>query len=113
MENEPSQISTGSGSAAPETTPTSTAEGIVLAIPEILFNTMEYLVQTNLFNNHPAGHTGVAWGIINNILRCKNMSKEIDSLHIQLDVTRETGAEAYRRLNQVLAREMDGYVSSL
>lgn len=75
-----SKISTGLCNVATVTPPTSTAVGMVSAISEALFTAKEALVQTNQYASNPAGYAGVARGIINEILRCKNMSNKIESL---------------------------------
>lgn len=60
---------------------------MVPAIPEVLFITIESVVQTNQFNTDPADYAEVAQGIINEILSCKNMLHKIESMQIQLNVT--------------------------
>lgn len=80
---------------------------MVPAIHEALLATMKSAVQTKQFDTVPAGYAGVARGIINKIVVCKNMSNKIESLHIQLDMTQWSAFQANIQFNHVLAREGD------
>lgn len=55
----------------------------------------------------------MARAIINEILRCKNISNEIESLQIQLDVTRQEAIQANIMLYRMLARGGEGEVARL
>lgn len=79
-EKGPSQIMSGSGSTVTLTTPDSIAVGMILSIPEAVFTSMEASVQIHQFNTNPTGYVEVSHAIINEILKCNNMSNEIESL---------------------------------
>lgn len=99
MENELSRASTGSRTSSTVTKLTSTAVSMVPAISEALFTVMEAAIITNMSNTDLASYASIARGIMNKILRCKNVSKKVESLQMQLDVTRWAGTEANTRLN--------------
>lgn len=88
MENEFSQNSTGLNSASTTTTPTSTGIGIIPTITEALLTAVNVAVQNERLDTDLTDHTRVTRGTINKILRCKNMSNEIEILQIQPDATR-------------------------
>lgn len=73
MQKKQIQMLTQSDSAATATTLASTAVRKVLTIPKSLFTIIKIILQTNLFDTDLGGFAEVAWGIINEILRCKNM----------------------------------------
>lgn len=77
MENEYSQTMIGSCSNAIKATPTSTAVGIVPAIPQALLTAMEATVQTNQFDTDLASYAEVTKGIISDIQGCKKISNEM------------------------------------
>lgn len=74
---------------------------------------MEAAVQTNQFDTDIADYASVAMFIIYEILRSKNMLKEIESPQIQLNVTKLAATKLNQRLDQVLAKGADREVARL
>lgn len=104
---------TGSGSTVTVITPTSTLVGMLPPISEVLFTAMEAAVKTNHFDTDQAGYARAAQRMINQNLRCKKMSNEIESLQIQLHVTQWAAAQANPTLNHVQASWWDREVAHL
>lgn len=103
-ENKSSLISIGPASLATVSTPTSMALGIVPPISEAVVTRMEGAVKTNQFNSDQASYAGVAHDIINRILRFKNISNKIQSVHIKMVITQWMTTQANIMLDQVLAK---------
>lgn len=86
---------------------------MISTIPEALLTAMESDIPTDQFDTDPASYTSVARGIIKEILMSKNMSNEMESLQIVLDVTQRAAVQANTRLDQVLARGGETEVAHL
>lgn len=62
------------------TTSASTAVRMIPAIPKALFTVIDTAVQMNKCNTDLGGYADMTRGIINKILRCKNMLNKLESL---------------------------------
>lgn len=87
MEKENTQTWGESGSTVTRNTPASTAVGMVSVISVAMLTAMEVVVQSDQYDAHPARYAGVVRSSIDEILRCKKMWNEIETLQIQLDET--------------------------
>lgn len=65
---------------------------------------MEAVVQTNQFYIDSADYTELTRATIMEILACRNMSNEMESLQIQLDMSQRSAVEVNLRFDRVLSR---------
>lgn len=85
MGNEIGQAWTGSESSVATITPASPAIEIVPAISKAMLKEIETVVQWNKYDTDKAEYTVVIRDIINEMLTCSEISRDLEILLIQLD----------------------------
>lgn len=107
MENKYCKSSTELRSCTDETIVTSTAVVMFPTISTALLTAKKTAVNSNLNHTDPAGYIEVAQGNINEILKFRNISREIQSLQMELDMTCRAAAQANLRFHSTLTKVGD------